>query len=76
MCLSVSLMNLGNSFMVRDGKTCSCTVRLCVHYCSVQFGRMVIAWAVVFFFLPQVSLGPISGDQVNGLRFCFFVAQA
>ena len=38
----------------------------------ISFRYIGIAWAVAFFFLPQVFLGPISGDKVVSLRFFFY----
>ena len=54
-CLSFSLMNLGNSLMVREDEPFCVFVCVCVTYTG-------IAWAVAFFFLPKAFLGPISGD--------------
>ena len=53
-CLSFSLMNLGNSLTVREDEPC-CKSVYTIGVCEHSVG-------CCFFFLPEVFLGPISGD--------------
>ena len=65
-CLFFSLMNLGNSLMVREDKFCSNVAYPYLWLCGSLRGLLL-------FFLTTAFLGPISGDQVNGLRFFVFI---
>ena len=53
-CLSFSLMNLGNSFTVREDEPCCLSV--------YTYGICVHQRRLLFFSSYQVFLGPISGD--------------
>ena len=53
-CLSFSLMNLGNSFTVRDDEPC-CEYVYTYVYIRAQRGLLL-------YFLTTAFLGPISGD--------------